>query len=316
MALVLAFAPLALSAQGTLVAGNKAANTATLVNLTTGKITATLKTGVGPHESAISPDGKWAVITDYGTAGSPGNSLTVIDIAKATVAKTISLGKYRQPHGIAFLPGGTTAAVTVEANQAVLLVDVAAGTVTKEIPTAQAGTHMIAVRGDGKMGYTSNIRSGTITEINFATGATRSLEVAPQAEGIAVTADGKEVWVGSNSAATISVVDVASWKVVATLDQGERPYRVELSRDGSLAVAALTQRGKIRLIETATRKEIGMLETPAGAQPVGMAFSADGKKLYVACQGSNAILEFDMASRRAARTFGTGQGPDGVAIGK
>jgi YVTN family beta-propeller protein len=45
-----------------------------------------------------------------------------------------------------------------------------------------------------------------------------------------------------------------------------------------------------------------------------MTWSADGKRLYVACQGINAIAEFDVASRRLVRTIAVGDGPDGVAV--
>jgi YVTN family beta-propeller protein len=133
-------------------------------------------------------------------------------------------------------------------------------------------------------------------------------------EGIGVTPDGREVWVGSNTAGTISIVDVAAWRVTATLDQGERPYRVTISPDGRLAAAALTVRSRIRLIDVTTRRAIAELEAPPNAQPVGMTWSRDGSRLYVACQGINAVAEFDIASRRLLRTIAVGDGPDGVAV--
>lgn len=306
----------ALSAQspdGVLVAGNKRANTASIVDLRSGKTLAVIPTAPGPHESAASSDGRWAVVTGYG-AGSAGNTLLLLDLTTHTAARTIDLGAYQRPHGIAFLPGDSLIAVTVEANQAVLVVHAASGAIRRVHPTGQQTTHQMAVRPDGQVGYTANIRSGTITEVNFATGATRALGVAAEVEGIGVTPSGHEVWVGSNTAGTISIVDVARWAVVATLDQGERPYRVTISPTGVTAAAALTSSARIRLIDVKTRKEVGMLEAPTNAQPVGMTWSRDGKRLYVACQGINAIAEFDVGARKLLRTIAVGDGPDGVAI--
>ncbi|MHB0962256.1 MAG: beta-propeller fold lactonase family protein [Gemmatimonadaceae bacterium] len=300
------------SPAGVLIAGNKRANTASVVDLASGRTLAELPTPPGPHESAVSSDGRWGVITGYGTQ-QPGNTLLIIDLPVAAAVRTIDLGEYRRPHGIAFLPGDSLIAVTVEANQAVLVVHRERG-VVRAIHTGEQTTHQMAVRPDGALGYTANIRSGTISEVNFATGAARSLAVAPEVEGIGVTPDGREVWVGSNTAGTISIVDVAAWKVVATLDQGERPYRVNISPDGKLAAAALTLRSRIRLIDVATRREVALMSTPDNAQPVGMTWSVDGKRLYVACQGINAIAEFDIASRRLVRTIAVGDGPDGVAV--
>ena len=300
------------SPAGVLIAGNKRANTVSIVDLASGRPLAELPTPPGPHESAVSSDGRWGVITGYGTQ-QPGNTLLILDLSTHTAARTIDLGEYRRPHGIAFLPGDSLIAVTVEANQAVLVVHRERG-VLRAFRTGEQSTHQMAVRPDGVVGYTANIRSGTISEANFATGAVRSLAVAPEVEGIGVTPDGREVWVGSNTAGTISIVDVAAWKVVTTLDQGERPYRVTISPDGKLAAAALTVGSRIRLIDVATRREIALMEAPANAQPVGMTWSADGKRLYVACQGINAIAEFDIVARRLARTIAVGDGPDGVAV--
>ncbi|MBA4073204.1 MAG: hypothetical protein C0497_15490 [Gemmatimonas sp.] len=300
------------SPAGVLIAGNKRANTASVVDLASGRTLAELPTPAGPHESAVSGDGRWGVITGYGTQ-QPGNTLLILDLATHSAVRTIDLGEYRRPHGIAFLPGDSLIAVTVEANQAVLVVHRERG-VLRAIRTGEQSTHQMAVRPDGAVGYTANIRSGTISEVNFATGAVRSLAVAPEVEGIGVTPDGREVWVGSNTAGTISIVDVTAWQVVATLDQGERPYRVTISPDGKLAAAALTLRSRIRLIDVASRQEVALMEAPANAQPVGMTWSANGKRLYVACQGINAIAEFDVVARRLVRTIAVGDGPDGVAV--
>ncbi|MDQ8153757.1 MAG: hypothetical protein P3B98_03755 [Gemmatimonadota bacterium] len=298
--------------QGVLVAGNKRANTVSLVDLASGRTLAELPTPPGPHESAVSRDGRWGVITGYGTQ-QPGNTLVILDLATHTVTRTLDLGEYRRPHGIDVLEGDSLIAVTVEANQAVLVVHRERG-VVRAIRTGEQTTHQMAVRPDGVVGYTANIRSGTITEVNFTAGATRTLAVAPEVEGIGVTPDGREVWVGSNTAGTISIVDVAAWRVTATLDQGERPYRVSISPDGTLAAAALTIRSRIRLIDVASRRAVAELEAPPNAQPVGITWSRDGSRLYVACQGINAVAEFDIATRRLLRTIAVGDGPDGVAV--
>lgn len=300
------------SPDGVLIAGNKRANTASIVDLATGRTIVELPTPPGPHESAVSRDGRWGVITGYGTQ-QPGNTLLLLDLTTRAAVRTIDLGEYRRPHGIDFLPGDSLIAVTVEANQAVLVVHRERG-VVRAIRTGEQSTHQMAIRPDGVVGYTANIRSGTITEVHFGTGATRTLAVAPEVEGIGVTPDGREVWVGSNTAGTISIVDVAAWRVTATLDQGERPYRVTISPDGRLAAAALTVRSRIRLIDVTTRRAIAELEAPPNAQPVGMTWSRDGSRLYVACQGINAVAEFDIASRRLLRTIAVGDGPDGVAV--
>ena len=87
----------------TLVVANKAEATVSLIDLENGGVVATLPTGEGPHEVAVSPDGRFALVTNYGTREQDGNSLTLIDIAAAEVVSTIELGEYRKPHGIEWL---------------------------------------------------------------------------------------------------------------------------------------------------------------------------------------------------------------------
>ncbi len=324
MLMAMMIIPVAAHGQRWLVAGNKPTNTATIVDLNSGAIVATLPTGLGPHEAAISGDAKWAVVTDYGTGPQPGNSLTVIDLTTRALAKKVDLGRYRRPHGVQFLAGDSLVAVTVEADSAVLIVSLAAGTVTRAIGTGQGTSHMVTLRGDRRVGYTSNIRSNSVTEVTIATGATRVITVGDQPEGIGARPDGAEVWAGSNTQGTISVIDVASWKVAATIAVGERPYRVSFTPDGKVAVASLTASSRVRLYDAATKKEIATIAIPGkseasslaqgGAQPVGIAYSADSRFAYVACQGIDAVVLIDLRDKKIVKTIPVGPAPDAVAV--
>jgi YVTN family beta-propeller protein len=325
IAIACLIAPAVLGAQTVIVAGNKPANTVTLVDLASGATLATLSTGLGPHEAAASRDGRWAVITDYGVAGNPGNSLTLVDVGARTVAAKIDIRPYRRPHGVQFLPGDSVLAVSVEADSAVLLVHIPTRTVQRAIRTNQGGSHMVSVRRDGQMGYTANINSGTVTELNIATGATRSLAVANQPEGVGVRPDGREVWAASNTAGVISVVDIASWSVAANIPVGERAYRISFTPDGALAVASLTASSRVRIYDANTRAEIATiaisgtstgtdLAPTGGAQPVGIAYSSDSRFAFVACQGINAVAVIDLRERKLVKTIPVGPGPDAVAV--
>src|SRR5215213_5479578 len=76
---------------GTLIVSNMTDNTATIVDVATNRVLATLPTGEGPHEVATSHDGRTALVSNYGVRGKPGNSITVIDVARLAVSRTIDL---------------------------------------------------------------------------------------------------------------------------------------------------------------------------------------------------------------------------------
>src|SRR5436305_8950536 len=131
-------------AQGpALVVLNEAQASASIISLADGRTIATMPVGDGPHEVAISPDGNWAVAANYG-GRTPGSSLTVLDLRNRRAVRTIDLGTYARPHGIAFLPDGKRVVVTSEQAGAVVLVDVPNGRVDHAIATGQPG-HLLTL---------------------------------------------------------------------------------------------------------------------------------------------------------------------------
>jgi DNA-binding beta-propeller fold protein YncE len=305
-----------------LVVANKNEATASVIDVASGRTLARLRTGTGPHEAAVSHDGRWAVIADYGDVATVGRTLTVIDLDALAVARTISLGEYRRPHGIAFLPGDTVVAVTVEANQAIALVDFRTGAVTS-IRTGENGTHMLGVPRDGRMVYTANMGSGTVTAIDLQTRTARSARVAPRSEGIAVLPDGSQVWVGSNDHHTVTVMDARTLTPIDTLPAPGMPYRLNVGADGRHVIVTNPMANMVRVFDPATRRELAAIEIPAeggalvpgarGSMPVGSVVTPDGRFVYVALMGTNAVAEVDLGTFQVLRYFETGSGPDGIA---
>ena len=93
LVLVVSFLLPAMATAETLTVLNKAEATASLIDLDSGAVLVTLPTGNGPHEAATSPDGTLVIAANYGTRGKPGNTLTLIDVAKGSVVKTFDFPK-------------------------------------------------------------------------------------------------------------------------------------------------------------------------------------------------------------------------------
>ena len=173
--------------------------------------------GTGPHEAAISLDGKWGVATVYG-AQVPGNQLAIIDLTTKAVARTIDLGEYTRPHDVEFVPGAPTKVlVTSEATKRILRVDIASGAIESTIPTNAEGSHMLGITGDAQRVH-RQCQVGKCLRLDLAQGTfVRQVAVAPVTEGIAVTPDGRQVWVGSNELGTVTVLDASTGTVSATI---------------------------------------------------------------------------------------------------
>jgi DNA-binding beta-propeller fold protein YncE len=309
--------PLALGAQvpgvtGTLVVTNKTPATATIIDLASGKTLATLPTGQGPHEVVVSSDGRTAVVTDYG-AQVPGQSLTVIDIVGKSVRKTIPLGEYRRPHGVVFLPGDTLVAVTSETHRAVLTVDIRSGAIVRVAMTNQAGSHMVGVTADGRRGYTGDIGSNTVTELDMVSGAMlRRFDVPAQPEAINVTSDGREVWVGSNATGRVSAIDLASGAVSTAAEGLSWPYRVLFTPDLATVLLPDYRGNTLRFVDRATKRELGRLALD-GQGPQGITLGAGARHAFLSLSNEGRVAIIDLASRTVVGHVAAGATPDGVA---
>jgi len=303
----------AAGASGTLIVLNKRAATANIIDLASQRTLATLPTGQGPHELVVSSDGRVAVAANYG-GQSAGSSLTIIDVPALVVARTIDLGRYTRPHGLAFLPGDSVLAVTSESTQSVALVHVADGTIVGTIATDQGGSHMLAMVGDGSRIYTSNIQGNSVTELDVAARRPlRVLDVPPQPEAITVTPAGDEVWVGSNALGTVSVLDAATGTIKGTIEGFAWPYRILITPDRRLAIVPDLRQHAVRFVDAVTLEEVERLDLPA-AGPQGVALSADGGTLYLSLSQEDRVAAIDLATFEIVRYYGTGAGPDGVGV--
>jgi YVTN family beta-propeller protein len=309
---------------GTLVVANMAENTVTVFDLATRKTLATLPTGPAPHEVAVSEDGRTAVVTNYGGQGAPGRTLTVVDLSEPAVTSTIDLGIYERPHGIAFLPGDSLVTVTSEVRGVVALVHIGTGEVVATIPTEQRTSHMLAADARGQRVFTTNIIDGTVTEMDIPGRARlRTIEVAPMVEGITVTPDGGEVWVGSNQNKTVHVVDTGTGTVVATLEDFGFLYRLVITPDARLAVISDPMKGEVRIVDVETKAErsrvtfttegvVASAEFSGSPAPEGIALARDGRTAYIAMQGLNQVAAVDLATGTVRAYMDAGAWPDGI----
>jgi len=298
-----------------LVVANTPDATVSILELPAGKELARLPTDVGPHEVAMSPDGRRAVVSNYGDGTVAGHSLTVIDLASLT-ATPVELGTYRHPHGIAFVDAHSVV-VTSEDSAAVVVVDVDAGTVARTISTAQLGSHMLALAPGASSLYVANFQSASITPIDLARAEGGTPVPAIESnEAIAVTPDGAEVWTASLPQNKILIFDAPALTLASQLDASGGPIRITPTPDGTTMIVSNASASKLQLIDVASRA-IATVDLPAArgdsASPVGATVSSDSKTAYVALVAEDRVAVVDLAARAVTGYLAVGHGPDGVA---
>jgi YVTN family beta-propeller protein len=235
---------------------------------------------------------------------------------KASTFSTSPAVPGSRPHGVVWLNDGRLVATT-ERSKSLAVVDPVAAKVTASIATGQEGTHMVAVSPDGKLAYTANIGSGTVSVIDLKAGRKlRDLRVGGKPEGIALADGGRTLWVGDLDGQRVQAFDTASFARLAEVATGAVPIRVAVSPDGKWVVTSNFRAGTVTLIDAKRRARVREV-TVSGRSEAGQVtilFSADGKRLYAAETGDNRVAEIDLASGKVLRRLPAGKNGDGLAI--
>jgi YVTN family beta-propeller protein len=294
-------------------------NTLRIVDPANLKVIAKLAVGPDPHEVIASLDGTTAYISNYG--GGAYNTLTVVDLAARKVLPAIDLGALRGPHGLAFVGGRVW--FTAEAAKAIGSYDPATKRVDWIMGTGQNRTHMIHVSPGLNQIVTTNVSSASVSISEkigggAATGPSSGdwndtvIPVGRGSEGFDVSPDGKEVWVANADDGTVSVIDVASKKVIATLAANVAgANRLKFTPDGKLAFISSLNKPDVVVLSRATRKEVKRIKVGDGA--AGILMQPDGSRVYVACAPDGYVAVIDLHSLDVVGRIEAGQGPDGLA---
>jgi DNA-binding beta-propeller fold protein YncE len=294
-----------------IVVANQRSGVATLVELSSGRVSH-VDVDARPHEVAVSPDARVAVLTVPSEMMLASRKVIVLDLSTSKVVRTIDIGDFKGPHGVAFVSDSVALVGTLSGTSVVYL-NVRNGRVSRSVDGLPENPYVITLTATSRA-YVSSPHSSKITEIDVAAGrATRTIDIPDDPAGITVSADGKELYAAvwrQNAGGGIAIFDLEKG-VVATRLPATQPRRITTTADGKSIV--VSDRGHLRIVDRASRAVRSVvLGNNAGGS--GVACTPDSALCYVALSEAGEIVEVDLNSARVLRRFAAQKGVDGVAF--
>ena len=266
-----------------------------IIDRATGRVLHHVPTGgEQPTGVAVTPNGTIAVVTN-----SLSGSLAFVDLKSL---KTETVPMRGVPWDVVLSPDGRTAYVSVSQLDRVAVVDVATHKVVGTIPTGRR-PRALAITPDGATVVAANMTAGSVSYLDTAsrTQTAQGPTPAVNLRGVAVFPDGREVFVvgqrAQNERPTETAIGIWSNQAFIQVPNGPRntlqnlwldlmgkdvadPDSVVLNAQRTEAFITCSGGNSLNVVplgdgDTRTVQNVGV-------HPRGLAFSPDGKELWVA----------------------------------
>ncbi len=249
--------------------------------------------GASMHGMALTPNGRFLYVTCAQSAlvefainpqGNVTHSRTIkLPAADRAVPTTRPVGRDSYPCGLALSPDGATAYVCLSTSNALALVDLKTEKMLARIPVGVA-PYDVELASNGNTAYVSNWGGRRPAEKDRTSNSA----------GTPVVIDDR----GIASTGTVSVLDLAERKGVAQIVVGLHPAQMVISRGADRLYVANANSDTVSVIDISSRAAPRIVQTidcrpdaglPFGSASNALALSDDGRMLYVANGGNNAI---------------------------
>ncbi|MFM9582930.1 MULTISPECIES: beta-N-acetylglucosaminidase domain-containing protein [Streptomyces] len=253
------------SADGrTAYAANQGSNSVSVIDVTSGEVTATVAVGRVPAGLALTPDGDTLWVANY-TDG----TVQPVDTGTLRAGATVAVGS--GPENMAITPDGRTLYVANIHDNTVSPVDLGTRRAGAAIPVGHRPFNVVAAP-DGKTVYVSNSGGSTVTPIDTASNDTGpTLLVSGQAYGLGLSPDGRTLWVSPSTGDYVTPVDTVTGAPGEQITVGRSAFDVGLGWDGGTAYVTTADGNELVPVDTVS----GTAGTPlpTGAYPLAVALT-------------------------------------------
>lgn len=163
--------------------------------------------------------------------------------------------------------------------------------------------------------FTSNVRENTISLINVSDGSVlETIAVGRGPQGLALSPDGRYLYVANQLDDTISVLSVPDTRFIKNIPAQGGPMAIAVSPDGGIIFVSCYSSGLVTVLRADDGAVISAI--PVGGGAAGLALSSDGKYLYAAnrTEGTISIIQTSHYIVATVIDLGEAFGPSGIRI--
>ena len=280
----------------------------------TWKEVSNFETGINPHDFVISPDHKTAYVPIYGDGvynrnPHPGHEVAIIDLASRKQTGTIDLLPNVAPHGIQIDSKGMIY-VTCDISRKLLVIDPKERKVVAAVDNEGTG-HWLGILPDASKIYITNKKDKLfISVIDLkARKIVARIPTPGGTEGIVVSPDGKRVMAMDSTSPELIVIDPTTDTVLERItikDATRAAYKLKYTLDGG-KILTMSLTGNVNLLDAKDLHAEQKVLT-VGKDPMGFAFSPDGKLALVANHGDGSVSVIDLREWKVVNNFHAGTG--------
>jgi YVTN family beta-propeller protein len=238
-------------------------HTLRIIDTASQRTIATVKVSGRPNQCAATPDGKYVVVPIR-----DGDSVDIVDVKQEKIVKNLPI---KEPHNALNTGSNRYIYVSSMAGNEVDLIDLEKMDYAAHIPVGGRPRPYV-VSPDGNTMYVAlaNLHGFAIVDIPGEKAAER-VEIPPEhatlrkleyetpdtlTHGLALTPDGRELWVSSLLDDAMYIYDVKAKKVTGRVSTGMGPNWIVFTPDGKYACISNTDTDDVSVIDVKSRREV------------------------------------------------------------
>jgi YVTN family beta-propeller protein len=304
------------------VTGGTRANKAFIIDTKTLQLVKTIPVDIAPEHLAFSPDSRW-----YYQGNPDGDSISVIDMQSLSKIKTIP--GFAEPLNVTFLPDGSKAYVGNYGAHWVGVIDVRRHELIKKIQVADVpgmskldpdkylgeihGINIAMPSYDGKYLYAADGTLGVVGVIDPREDkVVKHIRVGKDPWRIYMSHDGKYAITPNNGDETISIIDLKTNSVAATLEAGPNMTGVNFAAGKAFVISSTS--GFVYVYDMSSLKPAGRIKMGTNIQLETATTDTKDEKLYLAESTNHEVIIIDAKTNGIERVKNVGLYPWGTHI--